>query len=187
MLPFDGGDEDVSLLSRRRMTPVRLTALISSGTPNSTPAQRQALALGSSQVHGSLRVKQIDKKGTREMRTYSLSFSADIWSRSHLSQLLSRHLVTFSSLSAYQPCAPVSRSIRSLRHSPTEIEPSRLLPGHTSFIWAIQPCEAFIWAIQPCEAFIVHRLSFTCSEPELSAERCNRHRSCCSQVSLCIV
>ena len=163
VLPFDGGEEDVSLLSRRRMTSVRLTALISSGTPNSTPAQRQALALGSSQVHGSLRVKQIDKKGTRD---------ADI-----LSQLLSRHLVTFSSLSAYQPCAPVSRSIRSLRHSPTEIEPSRLLPGHTSFIWAIQPCEAFI----------VHRLSFTCSEPELSAERCNRHRSCCSQVSLCIV
>jgi len=173
MLPFDGREEYVSLLSRRQLPSVRLAALISSGTPNSTPAQRQALALGSSQVHGSLRVKQIDKKGTRD---------ADI-----LSQLLSRHLVTFSSLSAYQPCAPVSRSIRSLRHSPTEIEPSRLLPGHTSFIWAIQPCEAFIWAIQPCEAFIVHRLSFTCSEPELSAERCNRHRSCCSQVSLCIV
>ena len=71
------------------MTSVRLAALISSGTPNSTPAQRQALAFGSSQEDGSLRVKQIDKKGTRD---------ADI-----LSQLLSRHLVTFSSLSASQP------------------------------------------------------------------------------------
>jgi hypothetical protein len=91
MLPFDGGEEYVSLLSRRQLPSVRLAALIPSGTPNSTPAQRQALADRLSQVDGSLRVKQIDKKGTRD--TDILSY---IWVRSHLSQLLSRHLVTFA-------------------------------------------------------------------------------------------
>jgi hypothetical protein len=128
MLPFDGGEEYVSLLSRRLMTSVRLAALISSGTPNSTPAQWQALALDSSQGNGGLRVKQIDKKGTRDADILSYiwgrshlswPFSADIWSRSH---------------GLSQPRTPASRSIRSLRHAPTETEPSRLFPGHTSFI-----------------------------------------------------
>jgi len=143
MLPFDGGDEDVSLLSRRRMTPVRLTALISSGTPNSTPAQRQALALGSSQVHGSLRVKQIDKKGTREMRTYSLSFSADIWSRSHLSQLISRALLYLVVFVVYDtPPLRLSRpgSSQGIRHSSGLSSRARHSSGlssrarHSSFI-----------------------------------------------------
>jgi hypothetical protein len=84
--------------------------------PNSTPVQWQALALGSSQVDGSLRVKQIDKKGTRDADILSY-----IWVRAHL---LSASQPTFGvvlmalqplSPLASQPHTPVSCSIRSPR------------------------------------------------------------------------